>query len=142
MEVSSFTYQFNFLILFISFNIKGFIVNAKTCSLANGKTYDRCEWIGWTLPWNCTCCGNSMNYIVIRKRSLCCEKNVDINNCLNQCNYNRTSDTQVGSCQNACPSEFNKTNDSVHCNASLKTVEQIETTEYPLSTTLVSSKVT
>ncbi|XP_053376615.1 uncharacterized protein LOC123535494 [Mercenaria mercenaria] len=79
-----------------------------------------CDWSTW-YTWNCSCCGfNGTKQFQFRKRAICCEKNVNLTNCLKRCNFSADSDTQYANCSNECASGTKKTcEEPLHVNITL-----------------------
>ncbi|XP_060568431.1 uncharacterized protein LOC132727025 isoform X2 [Ruditapes philippinarum] len=85
----------------------------------------RCSWGSW-LPWNCSCCGGSVENDVYRIRAKCCDNTSE---CVNvriaaAIITDKSEFENKGSCSNDCPTLFSQHN-SNHCTSSKITLDDV-----------------
>ena len=134
----------------------GIILYAKTsafseCTFQNETLKNICDWSSW-LPWDCTQCSMSAYSKAIRKRAICCEKDISKDTCLKNCGYNQTSDTEYGQCQSRCGVSHNQGTTERYANGSsvlfsfttvLKMFSSgLQTTQYHSSDAVTSTTLT
>ncbi|XP_052234125.1 uncharacterized protein LOC127846682 [Dreissena polymorpha] len=110
-----------------------------TCNfpLTNETLNGVCTWSRW-LPWNCSLCTPCESQpVAFRKRGICCNESYPIlSDCLRQCGFNSTSDTEHGVCSNCWTSGDASCSLSAFGYQSTSLLSSIESTSFIVQPTL------